>query len=161
MIGMAGMPNSGMSAAQKVLIADSTDYMEWYTQKNWGTPIRSDGMLLAVGSIISHLNTLIRKNIKEISLNAIGYKSGMQDASGKAVNVVQSESTLRGIYWIVAICGLLGNFIPAIVYSFDSFTGKRQKAIEAELAEMRERRVAETMQEINEEFAETGEPTND
>ena len=154
MIGMAGMPNSGMSAAQRVLVADSTDYMEWYTQKNWGTPIRSDGMLLAVGSIISHVNTLTRKNIKELSLNAIGYKSGIQDASGKAVNVVQSATTLRGIYWIVAICGMIGNFVPAIIYAFDNYTGKRQKAIEAELAEMRQSRVDGMVQQIKEEFDE-------
>ena len=160
MIGLAGLPNSGMSAAQKVLIADSTDYMEWYSQKRWGNPIRSDGMLLAVGSIISHVNILTRKNVKEISLNAIGYKSGMQDASGKAINVMQSNETLRGIYRIVAICGLIGNFIPAIIYSLDNFTGKRQKAIEAELAEMRAQRVTETMQAINEEFADPQELTD-
>ena len=159
MIGLAGLPNSGMSAAQKVLIADSTDYMEWYSQKRWGNPIRSDGMLLAVGSIISHVNILTRKNVKEISLNAIGYKSGMQDASGKAINITQSNTTLRGIYRVVAICGLIGNFIPAIIYSFDNFTGKRQKAIEAELAEMRAQRVTETMQEIQAEFADPKELT--
>lgn len=152
MIGLAGMPNSGMSAAQKVLIADSTDYMEWDTEKRYGTPIRSDGMLMAVQSIISHVNTLIRKNIKEISLNAVGYKSGQQ-VGGKAVDIKQSDRTLRGIYMIVAICGMLGNFLPGLTYMFDNYTGKRQKAIEAELAEMRSRRVAETMQQINEDFA--------
>ncbi len=155
MIGLAGMPNSGMTAAQRVLVADSTDYMEWYSQKRWGKPIRSDGMLLAVGSIISHVNILTRKNIKEISLNAIGYKSGMQDASGKAVNVVQSDRTLQGIYWIVAICGMVGNFVPAIIYSLDRYTGSRKKAVEAELAEMRANRVGEMMQEMREEFPDT------
>ncbi len=148
MIGLAGMPNSGMSAAQKVLVADSTDYMEWYTERKYGTPLRSDGMLLATGSIISHVNTLIRKNIKEISLNAIGYLSGRQDASGKAVTVVQSERTLRGIYLITTLCGVLGNLLPALTYMCDTFTGKRRKAILEELAEMRERRVSVAMAEI-------------
>ncbi|MBQ7547460.1 MAG: MFS transporter [Clostridia bacterium] len=159
MIGLAGMPNSGMSAAQKVLIADSTDYMEWDSNRRYGTPIRSDGLLLAAGSIISHINTMIRKNIKELSLNAIGYKSGEQDASGKAIDIKQSDKTLRGIYMIVAICGMLGNFLPGLTYMFDNYTGKRQKAIEAELAEMRSKRVTETMQQLNEEFADANPKT--
>lgn len=154
MLGLAGLPNSGMSAAQKVLIADSTDYMEWYSEKTWGKPIRSDGIITAVGSIVTHFNTLTRKNIKEISLNAVGYESGKQDASGKAITIVQSDRTRRGIYWIVSICGLLGNFIPAIIYAFDNHTGERKKAVEAELVEMRAQRVTKTMHEINEAFAE-------
>lgn len=148
MIGLAGMPNSGMSAAQKVLVADSTDYMEWYTERRYGAPMRSDGMLMAVQSIITHVNTLIRKNIKEISLNAVGYRSGQQDAAGKAINIVQSTRTLRGIYLITTICGVIGNLLPALVYMTDSFTGKRRQAILDELQEMRERRVAVAMAEI-------------
>ncbi|MBQ7541129.1 MAG: MFS transporter [Clostridia bacterium] len=150
MIGLSGMPNAGMSAAQRVLVADSTDYMEWSSFKRYGKSIRSDGLLLATGSIITHINTMIRKNIKELSLNAIGYKSGEQDASGKAIDIKQTDKTLRGIYYIVAICGIVGNFLPGITYLFDSYTGKRQKEIEAELAEIRAKQVEQTMQEINE-----------
>ena len=140
MIGLAGMPNSGMSAAQKVLIADSTDYMEWYSERKYGTPLRSDGMLIATGSIVSHLNTLIRKNIKEISLNAVGYERGNP--------LGQSDRTRKGIYFITTLCGVLGNLLPALVYLCDRFTGSRRKEILAELAEMRERRVAVAAAEI-------------
>ena len=67
----------------------------------------------------------------------IGYQSGQQDEQGNAIDVVQTEGTLKGIYFVVTLCGVIGNFLPAIVYSLDSFTGKRRKAIMDELSEMR------------------------
>ncbi len=140
LIGLSGMPNSGMSAARKILVADSTDYMEWYTEKKYGAPLRSDGMLMAVQSITGKINTLIRTNIYNISLSMIGYKSGKQDASGKAVEVVQSNKTLRGIYLVTTLCGVIGNFIPGFIYFFDNYTGRRKDTILAELGEMRARR---------------------
>lgn len=140
LIGLSGMPNSGMSAARKILVADSTDYMEWYTEKKYGAPIRSDGMLIAVQSITGKINTLIRTNIYNVSLSMIGYKSGRQDASGKAVEVIQSESTLKGIYLVTTLCGVIGNFIPGFIYFFDTYTGKRKAEILAELGEMRAQR---------------------
>ncbi len=142
LIGLSGMPNAGMGAARKIIVADSTDYMEWYTEKRLGAPLRSDGILVAVQSITGKLNSLLRVNIKNLSLKAIGYRSGMQDASGNAVDIVQSDRTLKGIYFTVALCGVIGNLLPAIVYSFDTFTGKRRKAILDELAVMRENRAA-------------------
>ncbi|MBQ9507575.1 MAG: MFS transporter [Clostridia bacterium] len=140
LIGLSGMPNSGMGAGRKILLADSTDYMEWYTEKKYGHPVRSDGMLLAAQSIIGKLNSLLRVFIKNTSLTAIGYQSGRQDETGNAIDVVQTEGTLKGIYFVVTLCGVIGNFLPAIIYSFDSFTGKRRNAIMDELAEMREKR---------------------
>ena len=137
LIGLSGMPNSGMGAARKILVADSTDYMEWYTEKKYGAPLRSDGMLVAVQSITGKLNSLIRVNIKNLSLQAIGYKSGEVDENGEAIRVEQSPRTLRGIYFTVALCGVIGNALPAIIYSFDSFTGRRRQAVLDELAEMR------------------------
>ena len=140
LIGFSGMPNSGMGAARKIIVADSTDYMEWYTEKKYGEAIRSDGMLMAVQSIVGKINGLIRVNIKNLSLKAIGYQSGKQDAAGKAIKVVQSNSTLKGIYFVVALCGVLGNFLPALVYSCDRFTGHRRTQILEELSEMRAKR---------------------
>ena len=140
LIGLSGMPNSGMGAARKIIVADSTDYMEWYTEKKYGAPLRSDGMLVAVQSITGKLNSLLRVNIKNLSLKGIGYQSGRQDESGKAIDVVQSDKTLRGIYFAVALCGAIGNFLPALVYSLDRFTGKRRKEILDELNEMRAKR---------------------
>ena len=140
LIGLSGMPNSGMGAARKIIVADSTDYMEWYTEKKYGAPLRSDGMLVAVQSITGKLNSLLRVNIKNLSLKGIGYQSGKQDESGKAIDVVQSDKTLKGIYFAVALCGAIGNFLPALVYSLDSFTGKRRRAILDELNEMRAKR---------------------
>ena len=146
LIGFSGMPNAGMSAARQILVADSTDYMEWYTEKKYGAPLRSDGMMMAIRSITGKINTLIRVNIKNLSLKGIGYQSGRQDAAGKAIRVVQSDRTLRGIYFVVALCGVIGNVLPALVYSFDRFTGKYRTDILRELSEMRAvRNEAETL----------------
>ncbi|MBQ4206792.1 MAG: MFS transporter [Clostridia bacterium] len=140
LIGLSGMPNSGMDASRKIIVADSTDYMEWYSERFLGEAIRSDGMLVAVQSIVGRLNTLIRVNVKNLSLLAIGYQSGKKDAAGQTIKVVQTPTTLKGIYFVVALCGALGNFLPAVMYSLDRFTGKRRDAILVELNEMREKR---------------------
>ena len=142
LIGFSGMPNAGMAAGRKILLADSTDYMEWSSEKRYGEPIRSDGMLLAVQSLMGKVNALLRINIKNLSLQTIGYQSGKQDADGKAVSVVQSDSTLKGIYFVVTLCGVIGNLLPGIIYSFDNFTGKRRDVIMEELNMMREARAA-------------------
>ena len=142
LIGLSGMPNSGMDASRKIIVADSTDYMEWYSEKYLGEAIRSDGLLVAVQSIVTRLNTLIRVNIKNLSLVAIGYQSGKKDAAGNTIKVVQSSSTLKGIYFVIALCGAIGNLLPAITYSLDRFTGKRRDEILLELDEMRKKRKA-------------------
>ena len=153
LLGFSGMPNAGMSAAQKILIADSTDYMEWYTEKKYGEPIRSDGMLMAVQSVTGKIVTLLRTNIHTISLRAVGYKSGQQDSAGRAIQIVQSTKTLKGIYLVTTLCGVIGNVLPAIAYLFDSFTGKRQQLVLEELALMRAQRaqvVEQTKQWVTE-----------
>ena len=73
---------------------------------------------------------------------AIGYQSGKKDAAGNTIKVVQSNATLKGIYFVVALCGALGNFLPAVMYSLDRFTGRRRDDILAELDEMRQLRAA-------------------
>ena len=150
LIGFSGMPNSGMDASRKIIVADSTDYMEWYSEKFLGEPIRSDGLLVAVQTIVGRLNTLIRVNVKNLSLMTIGYQSGKKDAAGNTIKVVQSPATLKGIYFVVALCGMIGNFLPAIMYLLDRFTGKRRNAILLELDEMRQKRNAAEGAEIPE-----------
>jgi hypothetical protein len=41
---------------------------------------------------------------------------------------------------VIALCGALGNFLPAVTYSLDRFTGKRRDEILLELDEMRKKR---------------------
>ncbi len=150
LIGLSGMPNSGMDAARKIIVADSTDYMEWYSEKHLGEAIRSDGMLIAAQSIVGQLNKLIRVNVKNLSLMAIGYQSGKKDAAGNTIKVVQSDATLKGIYFVVALCGAIGNFLPAVMYSLDRFTGRRRDEILQELDIMRQRLAAETLETVGE-----------
>ena len=148
LIGLSGMPNSGMDAARKIIVADSTDYMEWYSEKHLGEAIRSDGLLVAAQSIVGQLNKLIRVNVKNLSLMAIGYQSGKKDAAGNTIKVVQSESTLKGIYFVVALCGAIGNFLPAVMYALDRFTGRRRDEILQELDQMRQKRAAAEESEL-------------
>ena len=143
LIGFSGMPNAGMGAGRRILLADSTDYMEWNSEKRYGAPIRSDGMLLAVQSLMGKVNALLRVNIKNLSLKSIGYQSGQVDEQGNAIRVTQSDRTLKGIYFVVTLCGVIGNLLPGIIYSFDNYTGKRREAIMEELNAMRAARAGE------------------
>ena len=44
---------------------------------------------------------------------------------------------MHGIFLLVAIPGIIGNLVPAIVMMFDNFTGKRKEKIMAELEVIR------------------------
>lgn len=137
LIGLAGMPNYAMSTARNVVVADSTDYMEWYSAKKYGTPIRSDGTLSAVQSIFKKGSELLTINIYNILMDKIGYKSANAKNGEKAV---QSNETLHGIFMIVSLCGLIGNTISSLLFFFDNYKGDRKKKIYAELTEMRNNR---------------------
>jgi len=140
LIGLAGMPNGAQGAARKIIVADSTDYMEWYSAKHYGAPIRSDGVLTAVQNLFSKFNSLLRANLYNGLMGAIGYQS-KDPVTG--VTPEQTPETLHGIYKIITLCGLAGNIASAICFLFDNYTGKRKEAINAELAQLREGRVEE------------------
>ncbi len=138
LIGLSGMPNSGMSAASKIIIADSTDYMEWVTQKKFGVAVRSEGMVLAAQSLVDKFRSLFNINIYNSTLGAIGYKSGSIDAvTGETVKVQQTDKTLHGILLVMTLCGFIGNLLPMIVFFFDDYTGKKRDIVLEELREIR------------------------
>ena len=57
--------------------------------------------------------------------------------------------TLKGIYFVVALCGAIGNFLPAVMYALDRFTGRRRDEILQELDVMRQQRIAaETLETV-------------
>lgn len=134
LIGLAGMPNYAQSAARNIIIADSTDYMEWYSAKHFGTPMRSDGILTAAKSIFGKITSLVKLNAYDLLMNAIGYTS-TNTAAGE--RPVQSDKTLKGIFMVTTICGLIGNFASALCFLFDNYTGKRKEQILDELREIR------------------------
>ncbi|MBR4452334.1 MAG: MFS transporter [Clostridia bacterium] len=143
-IALAGMPNAAQGAARKIITADSTDYMEWYSEKRFGIPLRSDGMLSASQNILGKFNLLVKENLYNILFKVIKYKSNeLKDGS----KPVQTDSTLLGIYMITTVCGLLGNLLPALSFLLDNYSGKRKDKIYAELIEMRKAREI-----ISEEF---------
>lgn len=142
MIGLAGMPNTAQGAARKIIIADSTDYMEWYSEKHLGIPVRSDGMLCAAKSVIDKAIKLFRTNLYYFLFGLIGYQESTEA-------IIQSDRTLRGIYRIFSLCGLIGNLLSCLIFFFDNYTGKRKEEIFGELVEMREKR-NEKLAEINE-----------
>lgn len=140
-LGLAGMPNVAMGAARKIIVADSTDYMEWYSAKRYGTPMRSDGALSGVDTMVRNVSGLVRTNIYNIMFRQISYTSiNAKEQASIQINpngTYQSNETLRGIYRVATLCGLIGNILGAICFLFDNYTGKRKVKIDEELAQIR------------------------
>lgn len=149
LIALGGLPNAGMNAARRVLLADSTDYMEWKSYKKYGVAQRNEGMVFAFNTMVSRVSALWKELLVNGGLALIGYQSA-QMINGEMVEAVQSAETLHGIFLLVVIPGIIGNLLPALVMMFDNFTGKRKEKIMNELevirAEAKERNeMAETL----------------
>ncbi len=142
LIGLAGMPNNAIAASKKVVVGDSTDYMEWYAQKRFGKPIHAEGFITATQSMLGNVFNIIRTNIYNIVFAKLGWKPNYKDENGKEVKAVQSEASLKGVYMLFVLCGVIGNFLASATYLFDNYTGKKKEAIYAELLEMRAERAA-------------------
>ncbi|MBR6567836.1 MAG: MFS transporter [Clostridia bacterium] len=132
LIALGGLPNAGMSAAKRVLLADSTDYMEWKSYQKYGVAQRNEGMVFAFSTMVSRIADLWKELLVNGGLALIGYQSA-QMVNGEMVEAVQTPETLHGIFLLVAIPGIIGNLIPGIIMMFDNFTGKRKEKIMAEL----------------------------
>lgn len=132
LIALGGLPNAGMSAAKRVLLADSTDYMEWKSYKKYGVAQRNEGMVFAFSTMVSRIADLWKELLVNGGLALIGYKSA-QMIDGQMVEAVQSPETLHGIFLLVVVPGIIGNLLPGIIMMFDNFTGKRKEKIMAEL----------------------------
>lgn len=147
MIGIAGMPNNAIAASKKIIVGDATDYMEWYSEKTYGTPIRSEGLISATQSTLGTVNTFVRQNVYNILFSLIRYQPS------RDTQVIQTPSTLKGLYLMFTMCGIVGNFFASGSYFFDNYTGKRKERILEELAEFRaarEKAVQEFMAEEKE-----------
>lgn len=134
-IGLAGMPNNAMSAAKKVVVGDSTDYMEWYSEKEFGEPIHAEGLICSTQAICTTLFNLIVMNIYNPMFNKIGYKEST--VIGGSEKATQSVSTLRGLYLMFTLFGVIGNYLASASYLFDNYTGARKDTILAELYDLR------------------------
>lgn len=132
LIALGGLPNAGMSAAKRVLLADSTDYMEWKSYQKYGVAQRNEGMVFAFSTMVSRIADLWKELLVNGGLALIGYQSA-QMVNGEMVEAVQTPETLHGIFLLVAIPGIIGNLIPGVIMMFDNFTGKRKEKIMAEL----------------------------
>ncbi len=141
-IGLAGLPNGAMSSCRKILLADSSDYMEYKTWKKYGEPVRSEAMIFATNSTANRVKTLFKSSLFPIGLLIIGYVSAYSFGNS-TIQVIQSENVLRGIFYLITICGIAGNFIPAAFMLLDNFHGKKKEALMSELEEMRLARLKE------------------
>ncbi len=131
-IALGGLPNAGMSAAKRVLLADSTDYMEWKSYQKYGVAQRNEGMVFAFSTMMSRIADLWKELLVNGGLALIGYQSA-QMIDGQMVEAVQTPETLHGIFLLVVVPGIIGNLLPGIIMMFDNFTGKRKEKIMAEL----------------------------
>ena len=136
LIAIGGLPNAGMSAAKRVLLADSTDYMEWKSYKKYGVAQRNEGMVFAFSTMVSRIADLWKELLVNGGMALIGYKSA-QMVDGQMVEAVQTPETLHGIFLLVVVPGIVGNLLPGIIMMFDNFTGKRKEKIMAELEVIR------------------------
>ncbi len=146
LIAIGGFPNAGMNAARRVLLADSADYMEWKSYKKLGISLRNEGMIFSFNTMCSRISSLWKDLMIDIGLGLIGYKSATVDSSGQSVEAIQTPETIKGIFLLVVIPGIIGNLVPGLIMRFDNFTGKNKEKIMAELNEIR----AERLQTVNE-----------
>lgn len=137
LLALSGFPNGAMRAARKILLADSTDYMEWKAWKKYGYQVRSEGMVFAVYSMSRRISTLWRDLLLPAGLSLIGYASA-QVINNQTVEAVQTPETLHGIFLLVTVPGIIGNIVPGLIMMLDNYTGKRKQQILDELYEMRE-----------------------
>ena len=136
LIALGGLPNAAMSAARRILLADSTDYMEWKSYQKYGIAQRNEGMVFAFSTMVSRISALWKELLVNTGFALIGYQSAVS-INGVMTEVVQTPQTLHGIFLLVAIPGIIGNLIPGIIMLFDNFTGKRKEMIMSELEEIR------------------------
>ncbi len=149
LIAIAGFPNNAMSTARKILLADSTDYMEWKAYKKYGVLMRSEGMVFSFNTMTNRISELWKDLIINFGLKIIGYKSATV-VDGKSIEAVQTPRTLKGIFYLVVIPGIVGNILPGLLIRLDNFNGKKREAILAELEEIRQQEdmMKEKIQEI-------------
>ena len=110
-----------------------------------GQNIKGEGINIGVRSFVIAIGIIFILMVATYILTLVvpgGEYARVQDAAGNTIKVVQSSSTLKGIYFVIALCGAIGNLLPAITYSLDRFTGKRRDEILLELDEMRKKRNA-------------------
>jgi Na+/melibiose symporter-like transporter len=93
-------------------------------------------MVFAFSTMVSRISALWKELLVNGGLALIGYQSA-QKVGDQLIEAVQTPETLHGIFLLVAIPGIIGNLVPAIVMMFDNFTGKRKEKIMAELEVIR------------------------
>ena len=106
--------------------------MEWKSYKKYGVAQRKEGMVFAFSTMVSRISDLWKEILVNGGLALIGYQSA-QMIDNQMVEAVQTPETLHGIFLLLVIPGIIGNFIPGIIMMFDNFTGKRKENIMAEL----------------------------
>lgn len=155
-IGLAGMPNNAMAASKKVVIGDSTDYMEWYAEKKFNKPIHAEGLICSVQAIFATICEFIGVNIFNSMFSVVKYKESIV-VNGETKRVFQSDSTIKGLYMMFTLFGFIGNTLASLTYLFDNYTGEKRNAILAELREMREKRALEMQDETGGPACDAGE----
>ena len=93
-------------------------------------------MVFSFNTMVSRLSSLWKDLMIDVGLSLIGYKSA-KVVNGKSVDVAQTPKTLKGIFWLVVLPGIIGNFVPGIIMMFDDYTGKKKEKILDELQEIR------------------------
>lgn len=107
------------------LVSDCLDYSEWKTG------VRSDGSMYSLYTFSRKIGSTIASSGIAASLGLVGYVSGL--------NVVQSDATIKGIYYlcnaIPALCYALQLIGIGLIFNLDK---KKTDEMYAEMAKIRE-----------------------
>lgn len=138
LIAFSGMPNHAISASKKILVGNATDYMEWYAEKEYGRPIRAEGFISSIQSVLGNAFNVICTNLYDFGFHRLDYNTTFVRTPGKKPE--HTDATINGIFRMFILFGIVGNLLAAVTYLFENFNGKRKAAVDAELAGMRKRR---------------------
>ena len=138
LIAFSGMPNHAINASKKILVGNATDYMEWYSEKEYGRPIRAEGFISSIQSVLGNTFNVICTNMYDFGFHKLDYDRTIIRIPGGEPE--HTDATVNGLFRMFVLFGVIGNLLAAATYLFENYNGKRKAAVDAELAEMRARR---------------------
>jgi len=134
------IPNASNSVAQRVMTADTFDYIEW----KYG--VRNEGLVSAANNWFGKLNGSLQGYIAGMAYQLIRFKP-LKDSYGNLIPQTDPH-ILRGIWLIFALVPAISKLLVAVTYLFYNVHGKFKKQMEADLAVRR----AEKLKEEEESF---------
>lgn len=123
------LPNSSNGVANRVMTADTFDYIEW----KYG--VRSEGLVSAANNWFGKLNNSLQGFITGMAYEFIGFRA-KKDVYGNLIPQTDAR-ILRGIWFIFAMVPAFSKLAVAVTYMFFNVHGKFKEDMLADLAKRR------------------------